>query len=237
MASPASPLEYLKLKIETLLVGSIGTYNTLEFARLTHAKYLLTSSSEVYGDPLEHPQSEGYFGNVNPIGQRSVYDESKRFAEAIVMAYHRNFGIDTKIVRIFNTYGPRMKPDDGRVLPQFITQALKGEPLTVYGNGLQTRSFCYISDMIEGLWKVMHCDENMPLNLGNPEELTILELAKEIIELTASKSKIRFLELPEGDPKRRCPDISRAKRILDWQPSTPRKEGLIKTIEYFKKVL
>jgi dTDP-glucose 4,6-dehydratase len=237
MASPASPVDYLKLKIQTLKVGSLGTHNTLGLARAKNAKYLLASTSEIYGDPIEHPQREEYFGNVNTIGERGVYDEAKRFAEALVMAYHRTHKIDTKIARIFNTYGPRMRLEDGRVLPQFISQALRGEPLTVYGNGSQTRSFCYISDMIEGIYALMMSKENMPVNIGNPEEISILEFAREIIELTGSKSTIEFRELPEGDPKRRRPDITKAKTLLGWSPKVLRREGIKLTIGYFKQVL
>jgi len=236
-ASPASPIDYLKFPIQTLKAGSLGTHNTLGLAKEKKATYLLASTSEIYGDPLSHPQREDYFGNVNCIGLRGVYDESKRFSEAITMAYYRVHKIDTKIARIFNVYGQRMRLNDGRVIPNFIYQALKNKPITVYGDGKQTRSFCYIDDMIEGIFKLMNSKINEPVNLGNPEEFKILELAKTILDLTSSKSKIIFKSLPEGDPKKRRPDISKAKRMLNWQPKVSLKEGLKKTIEWFKDML
>ncbi|RKY56212.1 MAG: SDR family NAD-dependent epimerase/dehydratase [Candidatus Neomarinimicrobiota bacterium] len=236
-ASPASPADYLNYPIQTLKVGSLGTHKALGLAKKKKAKFLLASTSEVYGDPQVNPQSENYWGNVNPIGPRGVYDEAKRFAEALTMAYHRCHGVDTKIARIFNTYGPRMRKNDGRAVPNFITQALTGSPLTVFGNGSQTRSFCYISDLIEGVYKLLLSDINEPVNLGNPNEITILELAKKIIDLTGSKSDIIFKPLPENDPKIRCPDISVAKNNLDWQPKVNLEQGLIKTINWFKSEL
>ena len=232
-ASPASPEDYLKYPIQTLKAGSLGTLNTLELARNKDAKYLLASTSEVYGDPLISPQSEKYWGNVNPIGPRAVYDEAKRFAEAATMAYHRVYGIDTKILRIFNTYGPRMRPNDGRAIPNFINQALNGKPLTIYGNGLQTRSFCYISDLVEGIYKLMLSGNGDPINLGNPEEKTILNLAKEILKITKSKCKIKYRPLPVDDPKVRKPDVSKAKRILGWRLRVKLREGLEKTIKWY----
>jgi dTDP-glucose 4,6-dehydratase len=234
-ASPASPSDYLKFPIETLKVGSLGTYNFLELAKKKKAKFLLASTSEVYGDPLIHPQSESYWGNVNPVGVRSCYDEAKRFSEALTMAYKRIHRIDTKIARIFNTYGERMRLNDGRVIPNFIYQALNNYPITVYGRGNQTRSFCYIDDLIEGIVLLMHSQVNEPINLGNPKEFSILDLAHLIIKLTHSKSKIVFKSLPSDDPKQRCPDIRKAKKILNWQPKIDLKEGLIRTIEWFKK--
>ncbi|MCM8791737.1 MAG: SDR family oxidoreductase [Candidatus Omnitrophica bacterium] len=234
-ASPASPKDYLRLPIQTLKVGSLGTYNTLGLAKEKRAKFLLASTSEVYGDPLVHPQSEEYWGNVNPIGLRGVYDEAKRFSEAMTMAYHRVHKIDTKIARIFNTYGEKMRLDDGRVIPNFISQALSHRPLTVYGKGNQTRSFCYISDLIEGIFRLILSNINEPINLGNPVEYKILELAELIIKLTQSKSRIIFKELPVDDPSRRKPDIKTAKRLLKWQPKIMLQEGLIKTINWFKK--
>jgi dTDP-glucose 4,6-dehydratase len=234
-ACPASPIDYLEYPIQTMKVDSLGTLNTLGLAKRTGAKYLQASTSEVYGDPQIHPQPETYWGHVNPIGPRSVYDEAKRFSEALVMAYHRTHGIDTRIVRIFNTYGPRMRVKDGRVVPAFISQALKDEDLTVFGDGLQTRSFCYIEDEIEGIWALMNSDHHEPVNIGNPGEFNMLELAEIIIELTASKSKLAYHPLPADDPKVRCPDISKAKKILNWQPKIPLKEGLSKTIEYFRE--
>ncbi|RKY01517.1 SDR family NAD-dependent epimerase/dehydratase [Candidatus Poribacteria bacterium] len=237
LASPASPVDYVNLPIETMKVGAMGTYNMLELAREKGAKFLHASTSEVYGDPKVHPQPEDYWGNVNPIGPRSVYDESKRFAEALVMAYHRRYGLDTRIARIFNCYGPQMRPDDGRVIPNFITQALKGEPLTVYGDGSQTRSFTYISDLIDGLYRLMLSDYHEPVNLGNPDEKRIIDLAHIIIELTGSKGGITFKPLPQDDPKVRCPDITRARRILGWEPKVPLEEGLRETIRYFKRLL
>lgn len=236
-ASPASPAHYMRYPIETLLVNSIGTWRTLGLARVKGAKYILASTSEVYGDPLVSPQDESYWGNVNPIGVRSVYDESKRFAEALTMAYHRHYGLDTRIARIFNTYGPGMRIDDGRVIPNFIWQALKGEPLTIYGDGTQTRSFCYIDDLVEGIKRLMEADAHQPINLGNPNEVRIIDLANLIINLTGSKSKIEFKPLPEDDPKQRCPDISRAKQLLGWEPKVTLEEGLKITIEYFKRIL
>lgn len=236
-ASPASPLDYLKLPIQTLKVGSLGTHKTLGLALAKKATYLLASTSEVYGDPLIHPQDEEYWGNVNPVGVRGVYDEAKRFAEAMTMAYHRYHNLDTRIVRIFNTFGPRMRLCDGRAIPAFITQALNNEPITVFGDGLQTRSVCYVSDLIDGIYKLLLSKENEPVNIGNPDEITILDLAKEIIELTGSKSEIVFKELPQDDPKVRQPNIEKARRILNWEPKISRKEGLIKTIEDFKRRL
>ena len=233
-ASPASPCDYLKFPIQTLKVGSLGTHNTLGLAKRKKARFLLASTSEVYGDPLVHPQSENYWGNVNPIGLRGVYDEAKRFAEAITMAYHRVHKIDTKIVRIFNTYGEKMRMDDGRVIPNFIIQALDNQPLTVYGRGEQTRSFCYIQDLIEGIFKLMFSQINEPINLGNPLEFKILDLAHLIIKLTESKSKIVFKPLPQDDPCRRKPDIKKAKKILDWKPKINLEEGLLKTIDWFR---
>jgi dTDP-glucose 4,6-dehydratase len=236
-ASPASPLDYLELPIQTLKVGSLGTHNTLGLAKRKKAVYLLASTSEVYGDPLVHPQPESYWGNVNPIGPRGVYDEAKRFAEALTIAYYRVHKIDVKIARIFNTYGPRMRTHDGRAIPSFITQALKGEEITVFGDGSQTRSFCYISDMIEGLYRLMLSDYNMPMNLGDPNEMSILELAQQLIKLTKTKSKVRFLPLPQDDPKVRQPDISLARDKLGWEPKTLLDEGLKDTIKYFCSVL
>lgn len=232
-ASPASPVDYLNHPIHTLKVGSLGTLNTLGLAKVKGAKYLLASTSEVYGDPLESPQKEDYWGNVNPVGPRGVYDEAKRFAESMTMAFHRVHGIDTKIARIFNTYGPRMRVNDGRVVPNFITQALKGEPLTVYGDGKQTRSFCYVSDLVQGIYKLMLSDLHLPVNLGNPEEFTMLELANILIKLTKSKSKIVYKPLPQDDPKQRKPDTSRAIKELNWKTSIKLIEGLKKTIASF----
>ena len=234
-ASPASPIDYLEMPIQTLKVGSLGTHKTLGLARAKKAKFLLASTSEVYGDPQEHPQKESYWGNVSPTGLRGVYDEAKRFAEAMTMAYHRYHGIDTRIVRIFNTYGSRMRLKDGRALPTFFRQALKNEPITVFGDGSQTRSFTYVDDLIEGIYRLVQSDYVEPVNIGNPEEISILDFAKEIIEITESKSEIIFEELPADDPKIRQPDISRAKEVLGWQPQTGRKEGLIKTMDYFKE--
>ncbi|MGH7816236.1 MAG: UDP-glucuronic acid decarboxylase family protein [Candidatus Binatia bacterium] len=233
-ASPASPVDYLELPIPTLKVGALGTHNTLGLAKSKSAVYLLASTSEVYGDPLIRPQSEEYWGNVNPIGPRGVYDEAKRFAEAMTMAYHRYHGLNTRIVRIFNTYGPRMRLRDGRVVPNFIMQALKGEPLTVYGEGQQTRSFQYVDDLIAGLNLLLKADHHLPVNIGNPHEMSVLEFAKKIIELTGSKSPIVFKPLPEDDPQVRQPDISKAKAILGWEPKVKLEEGLVKTIEYFQ---
>lgn len=236
-ASPASPVDYLELPIQTLKVGSLGTHKALGLARYKKARFLLASTSEVYGDPLVHPQSEDYWGNVNPIGLRGCYDEAKRFAEALTMAYHRKHGLQTRIVRIFNTYGPRMRLNDGRVVPAFISQALKNKPITVHGDGSQTRSFCYVSDLIEGIYRLMMSDEALPVNIGNPQEITVLEFAKEIIRLTGSRSKIVFKPPLPDDPKQRRPDISKAKRILNWQPKVNLEEGLRKTIEFFKQKL
>lgn len=233
-ASIASPVFYDKYKIETLLVGSYGTYNLLELARKNKAKFLFASTSEVYGDPIYTPQKETYWGNVNPIGKRSMYDESKRFSEALIMNYHRVFGVDTKMVRIFNTYGPRMNMNDGRVVPQFINQALNNKPITVFGKGTQTRSLCYVSDLISGIYKLLMSKEYTPVNIGNPNEMTVKDIAKTIIKLTNSKSKIIYKPLPEDDPKRRRPDISKAKKILNWQPKIDLNKGLLKTIDYFK---
>ncbi len=232
-ASPASPIDYLKLPIQTLKVGSLGTHKALGLAKSKGARFLLASTSEVYGDPVIHPQPESYWGNVNPVGLRGVYDEAKRFAEAMTMAYHRYHAVDTRIVRIFNTYGPRMRLNDGRAIPAFISQALAGEDVTVFGNGSQTRSVCYVDDLIEGIFRLLMSDEDDPVNIGNPDELNMLSLAKEVIALTGSKSKIVFKELPEDDPKIRQPDISRARSILNWTPRVGRNEGLKKTIEYF----
>lgn len=237
LASPASPIDYLELPIQTLKVGALGTHNMLGLAKEQGARFLLASTSEVYGDPLVNPQSEEYWGNVNPIGPRGVYDEAKRYAEAITMAYHRYHRIDTRIVRIFNTYGPRMRINDGRVVPNFISQALQGEDLTVYGDGSQTRSFCYVSDEIEGIYRLMQSDYTLPVNIGNPEEHTILEFAKIILEITGSRSKIIFKELPVDDPKQRRPDITKARELLKWEPEVALEQGLKETIEYFKDVL
>lgn len=236
-ASLASPKDYLDYPIQTLKVGSLGTHKALGLAKEKKSKFLLASTSEVYGDPAVHPQPESYPGNVDPIALRGVYDEAKRFAEAITMAYHRNHGIPTRIARIFNTYGPRMRLDDGRALPNFMVQALKGEDITIYGNGTQTRSFCYVDDLIEGIKKLLDSDESEPVNLGNPEEITILDFANEIISLTGSRSRIIFCSLPQNDPKVRQPDISKAKTILKWEPKVSRREGLSKTLRYFKKKL
>jgi dTDP-glucose 4,6-dehydratase len=233
-ASLASPVDYLKFPIPTLKVGSLGTHNALGLAKEKRAVFMLASTSEVYGDPLEHPQREGYWGNVNPVGVRGCYDESKRFAEAITMAYHRVHKVDTKIVRIFNTYGPRMRINDGRVVPNFIYQALNNIPLTVYGKGKQSRSFCYVSDLVEGIYRLMSSGINTPVNLGNPHEFTIMELASLVLKLTGSKSKIIFKPLPEDDPKQRQPDISLARRVLKWQPRIELKEGLGMSLEWFK---
>jgi len=235
-ASPASPVDYLQLPIQTLKVGSLGTHKALGLAKEKNAKFLLASTSEVYGDPTVHPQSEDYWGNVNPIGPRGVYDEAKRFAEALTMAYQRYHGLETRIARIFNTYGPRMRKNDGRALPNFIKQALTGEPITIYGDGKQTRSFCYITDQVEGLFKLLVSDENEPVNIGNPEEISVQSIAEEIVKLTGSKSEIVYEELPVDDPKVRQPDISKAKQKLEWEPKVRREEGLQKTIEYFKSL-
>jgi dTDP-glucose 4,6-dehydratase len=236
-ASPASPIDYLELPIQTLKVGSLGTHKTLGLAKAKGARFLLASTSEVYGDPLVHPQTEDYWGNVNPIGPRGVYDEAKRFAEAMTVAYHRYHGVDIKIARIFNTYGPRMRVRDGRAIPAFISQALQGQPLTVFGEGKQTRSFCYVTDLVEGLYRLLTSDHNMPVNLGNPSEMTILELAETIRKRTGSKSAIDFQPLPEDDPKVRQPDISLARKILDWEPVVDLDDGLTATVDYFRKKL
>lgn len=234
-ASPASPSDYLRYPIQTLKVGSLGTHNALGLARAKKARFLLASTSEVYGDPLVHPQREDYWGNVNPVGIRGCYDESKRFAEAITMAYQRAHGLETRIVRIFNTYGPRMRLDDGRVLPNFIGQALRGEPLTIYGDGTQTRSFCHVEDLVEGIVRLLASEEREPVNLGNPDEVTILDFAREILELTGSKSQLVFRPLPQDDPRVRQPDITKARQRLGWEPRISRREGLRRTIEYFQK--
>ena len=235
-ASPASPIDYLKIPIQTLKVGSLGTHNLLGLARAKKARILVASTSEVYGDPLVHPQNEDYWGHVNPIGPRGVYDEAKRFQEAITMAYHNIHQVETRIVRIFNTYGPRMRLNDGRVLPAFIGQALRGEDLSVFGNGNQTRSFCYVDDLIEGIYRLLLSDYHLPVNIGNPDEITIKEFAEEIIKLTGTKQKIAFHPLPTDDPKQRQPDITRAKAILKWEPKINRAEGLKRTYEYFKNL-
>jgi len=233
-ASPASPIDYLELPIQTLKVGALGTHKALGLARAKKAVFVLASTSEVYGDPLVHPQEESYWGNVNPVGPRGVYDEAKRFAEAITMAYHRYHGIDTKIVRIFNTYGPRMRAKDGRAVPAFITQALSNEPITVFGDGTQTRSFCYVSDLISGIYAMAMSKETGPINIGNPDEMSVLDLARKIIDLTASKSKIVSKPLPVDDPKVRRPNINMAKKLLGWKPKVDPDEGLPLTIEYFR---
>jgi dTDP-glucose 4,6-dehydratase len=235
MASPASPRDYLEHPIETLDVGSAGTRRMLELARQHQATFLLTSTSECYGDPVEHPQVETYWGNVNPVGPRSCYDESKRFAEAMTMAYHRTYGLRTNIARIFNTFGPRMKLNDGRVVPAFLDQALRGKPLTVSGDGSQTRSFCYVSDLVDGLYRLMQSEERYPVNLGNPREMTILEFAECIRRMTGSRSAIAYQPLPEDDPQKRQPDITKARRLLGWEPRVPLEEGLRATIDYFRQ--
>ncbi len=234
-ASPASPIDYMEYPIQTLKVGSLGTHKVLGLAKGKGARFLLASTSETYGDPLVHPQNEDYWGNVNPVGPRGVYDEAKRFAEAMTMAYRRYHHVDTRIVRIFNTYGPRMRIKDGRAIPNFIAQALKDEDVTVFGDGMQTRSFCYIDDMVEGIYRLLKSDYNMPVNIGNPHEMTVIGLAREIISLTGSRSKIINTPLPEDDPKVRQPDITRANTILGWGPGVSLTDGLIRTIEYFKK--
>ena len=236
-ASPASPIDYLELPIQTLKVGALGTHNALGLAKAKNAVFLLASTSEVYGDPLVHPQPEEYWGNVNPIGPRGVYDEAKRFAEAITMAYHRTHGINTKIVRIFNTYGPRMRINDGRAIPNFLKQALTGKDLTVYGNGSQTRSFCFVSDLIEGIFRLLMSEQNNPVNIGNPNEMTIQCLTDKILQATGSKSKIVQVPLPEDDPKTRQPNITLAKTLLDWEPKVSLDEGLKPTLKYFKEQL
>jgi len=234
-ASPASPVDYLKLPIQTLKVGALGTHNSLGLAMAKDAKYLLASTSECYGDPQISPQPESYWGHVNPIGPRGVYDEAKRYAEAMVMAYHRFHSVDTHIVRIFNTYGPRMRLNDGRALPNFVYQALTGQPITVYGDGKQTRSFCYVSDLVEGIYRLMNSDEHEPVNIGNPQEITILEFAEHIRKLLDSEVPIVFKPLPQDDPKQRCPDISKAKRLLGWQPKVNLEEGLRLTLDFFRQ--
>jgi len=236
-ASPASPMDYLRYPIQTLKVGSLGTHKALGFAKSKGARFLLASTSEVYGDPLVHPQPEEYWGNVNPIGVRGVYDEAKRFAEAMTMAYHRYHGLDTRIARIFNTYGERMRINDGRMIPAFMTQALRNEPITVFGDGSQTRSICYVSDMVEGIVRLLHSSVVEPVNLGNPDEVSVLELATQIRDLVGSSSSIEFRSLPEDDPKVRRPDIRRARELLDWEPVVSRSEGLLRTVEYFRTQL
>jgi dTDP-glucose 4,6-dehydratase len=236
-ASPASPIDYLEKPIQTLKVGSLGTHKTLGLAKDKGARYLIASTSEVYGDPLVHPQKEDYWGNVNPVGPRGVYDEAKRFAEAMTMAYHRFHGVPTRIVRIFNTYGERMRLNDGRVVPAFISQALRNEPLTVFGDGSQTRSFCYVSDLVEGIYRLIMSDEVNPTNIGNPAEMTVLQFAQEIKRLVGSDAPIEFRPLPEDDPKIRRPDITKARKVLGWEPRVPLEEGLQRTIDYFKKVV
>ena len=233
-ASPASPPDYLRLGVETLRVGSAGVENTLDIASRYGARYLHASTSECYGDPLQHPQSESYWGNVNPVGPRSVYDEAKRFAEALVMAFHRSRGVKSHLVRIFNTYGPRLHPDDGRVISNFMMQALRCEPLTIYGDGSQTRSFCYVDDLIEGILLLSRSDEHLPVNIGNPNEFTILECAQAVLEVTESKSELRFLALPEDDPTRRCPDITKARVLLGWEPRVTLQEGLARSLDFFR---
>lgn len=235
-ASPASPIDYLKIPIQTLKVGSLGTHNCMGLAKSKGARVLVASTSEVYGDPLVHPQTEEYWGNVNPVGPRGVYDEAKRFQEAITMAYHNFHGVETRIVRIFNTYGPRMRLNDGRALPAFIGQALRGEDLTVFGDGTQTRSFCYVDDLIEGIVRLLMSDYHLPVNIGNPDEISLKEFAEEIIALTGTKQKIVYKPLPMDDPKQRQPDIARAKSLLGWEPRVSRKEGLAKTYEYFRQL-
>jgi dTDP-glucose 4,6-dehydratase len=235
-ASPASPIDYLEHPIATLKVGALGTHNALGLAKAKGARFFLASTSEVYGDPLEHPQTEAYWGNVNPIGPRGVYDEAKRFAEAMTMAYHRTHGMDTRIVRIFNTYGPRMRPRDGRVVSNFIVQALLGEPLTIYGDGSQTRSFCYVSDEVEGIYQLFLRGDSQPTNIGNPVEFTVRQLAELVVELTGTTSPITYRELPEDDPKVRQPDITRARTMLGWEPSVALRDGVARTIEYFRSL-
>ena len=233
-ASPASPIDYLELPIQTLKVGSLGTHKALGLAREKQARFLLASTSECYGDPLVHPQSEDYWGNVNPVGPRGVYDEAKRFAEAMAMAYHRYHGLETRIVRIFNTYGPRMRLRDGRALPAFMSQALRGEPLTVFGDGSQTRSFCYVDDLVEGIWRLLHSNEVLPTNIGNPVEMTILQFAEAVRRITGSTSPIEFRPLPVDDPKVRQPDITKARRVLGWEPQVALDAGLRRTLEHFR---
>jgi dTDP-glucose 4,6-dehydratase len=234
-ASPASPIDYLELPIPTLKVGALGTHKALGLAKAKNARFVIASTSEVYGDPLEHPQTETYWGNVNPVGPRGVYDEAKRFAEAMTMAYHRYHGVDTKIVRIFNTYGPRMRLNDGRAVPAFMSQALRNEDVTIFGSGTQTRSFCYVSDLVDGILRLLDSKENDPVNIGNPHEMTIEEIARTIIRMTNSKSRIVYRPLPEDDPKVRQPDITRARTLLGWEPKVGLEEGLAKTLEYFRK--
>ncbi len=236
-ASPASPIDYLELPIQTLKVGSLGTHKALGLAKEKSARFLLASTSETYGDPAIHPQKEDYWGNVNPVGPRGVYDEAKRFAEAMTMAYHRFHGVDTRIVRIFNTYGPRMRLNDGRALPAFVSQALRGENITVFGDGSQTRSFCYVDDLVEGIFRLLMSEEVYPVNIGNPAEITIKEFAEEVTRLTGSTSKIVYKDLPEDDPKVRQPDITKAKQVLDWEPAVHRTDGLTRTLEYFRQIL
>jgi dTDP-glucose 4,6-dehydratase len=235
-ASPASPIDYLKIPIQTLKVGSLGTHNCLGLAKAKKARMLIASTSEIYGDPLVHPQTEEYWGNVNPIGPRGVYDEAKRFQEAMTMAYHNFHGLETRIVRIFNTYGPRMRLNDGRALPAFIGQALRGEDLTVFGDGSQTRSFCYVDDLVEGIYRLLLSDYHLPVNIGNPSEITLKQFAEEVIALTGTKQKIIYKPLPVDDPKQRRPDITRAKEILSWEPKVERRDGLKKTYEYFRSL-
>ncbi len=236
-ASPASPIDYLKIPIQTLKVGALGTHNALGVAKAKNARILVASTSEVYGDPLIHPQHEEYWGNVNPIGPRGCYDEAKRFLESITMAYHNHHGVETRIVRIFNTYGPRMRPDDGRALPAFFSQAIRGEDITIFGDGLQTRSFCYVDDLVDGIYRLLLSDYSLPVNIGNPEEISILGVAKEVIEITGSKSKLIHKDLPKDDPKVRQPDISKAKELLGWSPKYSRKQGLGLTYDYFKGII
>src|SRR6202030_4270641 len=236
-ASPASPVDYSVHGIPTLKVGSLGTFHALDLARKYGAKYLVSSTSECYGDPLEHPQKETYWGNVNTVGPRSVYDEAKRFTESVTMAYHRYHNVDTRIARIFNTYGPRMQLNDGRVVPNFMKQALRGEPLTVYGEGNQTRSFCYVSDEIDGFLRLSKSDEHLPVNIGNPKEFTILECAQMVLQVTGSKSQIRYEPLPQDDPKQRCPDITKARQELEWEPKIDLETGLRRSLDYFKKAV
>jgi dTDP-glucose 4,6-dehydratase len=236
-ASPASPVDYAELPIQTLKVGALGTHNALGVAKAKGARMLIASTSEVYGDPLVHPQPETYWGNVNPIGPRSCYDEAKRFAEAITMAYHQHHGVETRIVRIFNTYGPRMRTNDGRAIPNFLSQALRGEPITVYGDGQQTRSFCFVDDLVEGIIRLMNSDEDRPVNIGNPTELTLLEMAEKCKAMTGSESPIVFKPLPQDDPKVRRPDITKAKTVLGWEPKVGLEEGLAKTVDHFRRAL
>lgn len=236
-ASPASPIDYLEHPIATLKVGSLGTHNALGLAKAKGARFFLASTSEVYGDPLVHPQTESYWGNVNPIGPRGVYDEAKRFAEAMTMAYHRAHGVDTRIIRIFNTYGPRMRPNDGRVVSNFIVQALKGEPLTMYGDGQQTRSFCYVDDEVDGIYRLFMHGDSQPTNIGNPNEFTVRQLAEIVLEVTGSRSRLESRPLPEDDPKVRKPDISRARQMLGWEPRIELREGVRRTVEHFRRVL